>query len=187
MQHLVPSLGFSLLGQLTAPLLSLGTSAWGEPSMPLQLPSSPGTSGPLRRPEAAGGSVGRWQGSSSSSRGSPVPTVPKLQPFPAPWGAGTCPVAVFLPGPFVALLCSLPGAWATPPMPRVPVVGITPSQMVATPSSAASSSPSPQPPCWNWAFHPCCPQRSWGPDPSRPNGADPEPLPARLPVGHPRG
>ncbi|KAM5297655.1 numb-like protein isoform 1-T1 [Glossophaga mutica] len=120
------------------PPASTGTSAWGEPSMS---PAAAFQPGHKRTPSEAE----RWleevsqvakaqqqqQQQVSSMPAGPLP----LQPFPAPVGpfdATPAQVALFLPPPHMQppFVPTYPGL-GYPPMPRVPVVGITPSQMVA--------------------------------------------------------
>ncbi|XP_016050178.1 numb-like protein isoform X2 [Erinaceus europaeus] len=109
-----------------------------------------------------------------------TPAPPALQPFPATGPFDTTPaqVAVFLPPapmqpPFVP---AYPGL-GYPPMPRVPVVGITPSQMVANAfCSAAQLQPQPAALLGKAGAFPPAPR-------PRPNGAPwpPEPAPASAP------
>ena len=196
-QSLVPSLGFSLLQPtpLTAPLLSPGTSAWGEPSV---TPAAAFQPGHKRTPSEAE----RWleevsqvakaqQQQQQQQQAAPVPTVPPgLQPFPAPVGpfdATPAQVAVFLPAPHMQppFVPAYPGL-GYPPMPRVPVVGITPSQMVANAfCSAAQLQPQPATLLGKaGAFPPpAAPSAPGGQARPRPNGAPwpPEPAPAPAP------
>ena len=196
-QSLVPSLGFSLLQPtpLTAPLLSPGTSAWGEPSV---TPAAAFQPGHKRTPSEAE----RWleevsqvakaqQQQQQQQQAAPVPTVPPgLQPFPAPVGpfdATPAQVAVFLPAPHMQppFVPAYPGL-GYPPMPRVPVVGITPSQMVANAfCSAAQLQPQPATLLGKaGAFPPpAAPSAPGDQARPRPNGAPwpPEPAPAPAP------
>eukprot|EP00069_Balaena_mysticetus_P018170 bmy_11294T0 len=120
-----------------------------------------------------------------------VPAVPPgLQPFPAPVGpfdAAPAQVAVFLPPPHMQppFVPAYPGL-GYPPMPRVPVVGITPSQMVANAfCSAAQLQPQPAALIGKaGAFPPpAAPSAPGGQARPRPNGAPwpPEPAPAPAP------
>lgn len=164
------------------------------PLCPLQLPSSPGTSGPLRRPRGGWRKCPRWQRRSSSSSSSRRPLCPLCPqacslPLPpvGPFDATPAQVAVFL-RPFIQppFVPAYPGLGYHPPMPRVPVVGITPSQMVANAFCSAAPAPAPtrHPAQKSWGLPtPCCPQRSGGQARPRPNGAPwpPEPAPAPAP------
>uniref|UniRef100_G3TXW0 NUMB like endocytic adaptor protein n=1 Tax=Loxodonta africana TaxID=9785 RepID=G3TXW0_LOXAF len=174
---------------LLAPFFSPGTSAWGEPSVP---PAAAFQPGHKRTPSEAE----RWleEVSQVAKEGVPVPPVPTLlptlQPFPAPMGpfdAAPAQVAVFLPPPHMQppFVPAYPGL-GYPPLPRVPVVGITPSQMVANAfCSAAQLQPQPATLLGKTgAFPPpAVPSATGGQAHPRPNGAPwpPEPEPASAP------
>ncbi|XP_041602082.1 numb-like protein isoform X2 [Vulpes lagopus] len=137
------------------PAASAGTSAWGESSVP---PAAAFQPGHKRTPSEAE----RWleevsqvakaqqqqQQQQQQQAAAVAPVAPALQPFPAPVGpfdATPAQVAVFLPPPHIQppFVPAYPGL-GYPPMPRVPVVGITPSQMVANAfCSAAQLQPQP--------------------------------------------
>ncbi|XP_047567839.1 numb-like protein isoform X1 [Lutra lutra] len=132
------------------PPAAAGTSAWGESSAP---PSTTFQPGHKRTPSEAE----RWleevsqvaKAQQQQQQAASVPPVaPALQPFPGPVGpfdAAPAQVAVFLPPPHMQppFVPAYPGL-GYPPMPRVPVVGITPSQMVANAfCSAAQLQPQP--------------------------------------------
>nr|XP_012316847.1 numb-like protein isoform X1 [Aotus nancymaae] len=182
------------------PPATTGTSAWGEPSVP---PAAAFQPGHKRTPSEAE----RWleevsqvakaqqqqqqQQQQQAASVSPVPTMPPaLQPFPAPVGPfDTAPtqVAVFLPPPHMQppFVPAYPGL-GYPPMPRVPVVGITPSQMVANAfCSAAQLQPQPATLLGKaGAFPPpAIPSAPGSQARPRPNGAPwpPEPAPAPAP------
>ncbi|KAM5210067.1 numb-like protein isoform 1-T1 [Hipposideros larvatus] len=174
------------------PPMSTGTSAWGEPSV---APAAAFQPGHKRTPSEAE----RWleevsqvakaqQQQQQAASVPPVPPVPPaLQPFPAPMGpfdAAPAQVAVFLPPPHMQppFVPAYPGL-GYPPMPRVPVVGITPSQMVANAfCSAAQLQPQPATLLGKaGAFPPpAMPSAPGGQARPRPNGAPwpPEPAPA---------
>ncbi|XP_023599725.1 LOW QUALITY PROTEIN: numb-like protein [Myotis lucifugus] len=116
------------------PPASTGTSAWGEPSVS---PAAAFQPGHKRTPSEAE----RWleevsqvakvqQQQQQQQQVSSVPAAPPpLQPFPAPVGpfdAAPAQVALFLPPPHMQppFVPTYPGL-GYPPMPRVPVVGIT--------------------------------------------------------------
>nr|XP_020138834.1 numb-like protein isoform X1 [Microcebus murinus] len=181
------------------PSATTGTSAWGEPSVP---PATAFQPGHKRTPSEAE----RWleevsqvakaqqqqqQQQQQAASVPPVPTMPPaLQPFPAPVGPfDTAPaqVAMFLPPPHMQppFVPAYPGL-GYPPMPRVPVVGITPSQMVANAfCSAAQLQPQPATLLGKaGAFlPPAAPSAPGGQAHPRPNGAPwpPEPAPAPAP------
>lgn len=182
-------------------LLPAGTSAWGEPAV---APATPFQPGHKRTPSEAE----RWleevsqvakaqqqqQQQQQAAAGMlpvsvPVPT--GLQPFPAtvgPFDAAPAQVAaVFLPPPHLQpqFVPTHPGL-GYPPMPRVPVVGITPSQMVANAfCSAAQLQPQPAALLGKArAFPgPTVPSAPGGQGRPRPSGAPwpPEPTPAPAP------
>ncbi|KAB0396426.1 hypothetical protein E2I00_012068, partial [Balaenoptera physalus] len=172
------------------PPASTGTSAWGEPSVP---PAAAFQPGHKRTPSEAE----RWLeevsqvAKAQQQQAASVPAVPPgLQPFPAPVGpfdAAPAQVAVFLPPPHMQppFVPAYPGL-GYPPMPRVPVVGITPSQMVANAfCSAAQLQPQPATLIGKaGAFPPpAAPSAPGGQARPRPNGAPwpPEPAPAPAP------
>ncbi|XP_033621885.1 numb-like protein [Fukomys damarensis] len=181
------------------PSAPTGTSAWGEPSV---TPAASFQPGHKRTPSEAE----RWleevsqvakaqqqqqQQQHQAASMAPVPTMPPaLQPFPAPVGPfDTAPaqVAMFLPPshmqpPFVP---AYPGL-GYPPMPQVPVVGITPSQMVANAfCSAAQLQPQPSTLLGKAGVFPppATPSAPGSQARPRPNGAPwpPEPAPAPAP------
>ncbi|XP_059522488.1 numb-like protein isoform X2 [Myotis daubentonii] len=175
---------------------STGTSAWGEPSVS---PAAAFQPGHKRTPSEAE----RWleevsqvakvqqQQQQQQQQVSAVPAAPPpLQPFPAPVGpfdAAPAQVALFLPPPHMQppFVPTYPGL-GYPPMPRVPVVGITPSQMVANAfCSAAQLQPQPTALLGKaGAFPPpAMPSAPGGQAPPRPNGAPwpPEPAPTPAP------
>ncbi|XP_015416428.1 PREDICTED: numb-like protein isoform X2 [Myotis davidii] len=172
---------------------STGTSAWGEPSVS---PAAAFQPGHRRTPSEAE----RWLEEVSQAakvqqqqqqQVSTVPAAPPpLQPFPAPVGpfdATPAQVALFLPPPHMQppFVPTYPGL-GYPPMPRVPVVGITPSQMVANAfCSAAQLQPQPTALLGKaGAFPPpAVPSAPGSQAPPRPNGAPwpPEPTPTPAP------
>ncbi|XP_053761895.1 numb-like protein isoform X5 [Panthera pardus] len=177
------------------PPASAGTSAWGESPVP---PAAAFQPGHKRTPSEAE----RWleevsqvakaqqQQQQQQQAASVPPVAPALQPFPAPVGpfdATPAQVAVFLPPPHMQppFVPAYPGL-GYPPMPRVPVVGITPSQMVANAfCSAAQLQPQPATLLGKaGAFPPpAMPTAPGGQVRPRPNGAPwpPEPAPAPAP------
>ncbi|KAM6224984.1 numb-like protein [Rhynchocyon petersi] len=179
------------------PPATTGTSAWGEPSV---APAAPFQPGHKRTPSEAErwleevSQVAKAQQQQQQQQGPlvpPVPTIlPSLQPFPAPVGPfdpAPAQVAVFLPPPHMQppFVPAYPGL-GYPPMPRVPVVGITPSQMVANAfCSAAQLQPQPATLLGKaGAFPPpVAPSAPGGQAHPRPNGAPwpPEPAPASAP------
>ncbi|XP_054566948.1 numb-like protein isoform X3 [Eptesicus fuscus] len=173
---------------------STGTSAWGEPSVS---PAAAFQPGHKRTPSEAErwleevSQVAKVQQQQQQQQVSSVPAVPPpLQPFPAPVGpfdAAPAQVALFLPPPHMQppFVPTYPGL-GYPPMPRVPVVGITPSQMVANAfCSAAQLQPQPTALLGKaGAFPPpAVPSAPGGQAPPRPNGAPwpPEPAPTPAP------
>ncbi|XP_016064708.1 PREDICTED: numb-like protein isoform X1 [Miniopterus natalensis] len=176
------------------PPASMGTSAWGEPSVS---PAAAFQPGHKRTPSEAErwleevSQVAKAQQQQQQQQVSSVPAVPPpLQPFPAPLGpfdAAPAQMALFLPPPHMQppFVPTYPGL-GYPPMPRVPVVGITPSQMVANAfCSAAQLQPQPAALLGKaGAFPPpAAPSAPGGQAPPRPNGAPwpPEPAPAPAP------
>ncbi|XP_045426810.1 numb-like protein isoform X4 [Pipistrellus kuhlii] len=173
---------------------STGPSAWGEPSAS---PAAAFQPGHKRTPSEAErwleevSQVAKVQQQQQQQQVSSVPAVPPpLQPFPAPVGpfdATPAQVALFLPPPHMQppFVPAYPGL-GYPPMPRVPVVGITPSQMVANAfCSAAQLQPQPTALLGKaGAFPPpAVPSAPGGQAPPRPNAAPwpPEPAPTPAP------
>ncbi|XP_056652190.1 numb-like protein isoform X1 [Monodelphis domestica] len=168
-----------------------GPSTWTEPGLPTPPSGHKRTPSEAERwlEEVAQVAKAQQQQQQQQQQGLPGPRAPAapaslppaLQPFPA----APAPMAVFLPAPHMqpAFVPTYPGL-GYQPVPRVPVVGITPSQMVANAfcSAAAPSATQLQPAALAGKATPCPP-----PPPPRPNGAPwpPEPGPSPAPEADP--